>query len=138
MNIMICILKVIHWFLLMFLKNFRIFFLKKTHLDSVKFLSNPGLASQGALKKTKLRLELIYDIEMLLMVHKGIREGICHGIHAYPKDNNKCMKDCNQNKESSYLKYWDVNNSYGEFLTDLSVITDIGDFLLQIKYCLKF
>ena len=23
------------------------------------------------------------------------------------------MKDYNKNKESSYLKYWDVNNSYG-------------------------
>ena len=114
------------------------FFFKKTHLDSVKFLSNPTFASQGALKKTKLKLELICDIEMLLMVQKGIRGGICHGIHTYLKDNNKCMKDCNQNKESSYLKYWDENNSYGEFLTYLSVITDIGDFLFQIKYCLKF
>ena len=46
-------------------ENFRIFF-KKTHLDSVKFLSNPGLASQRALKKTMMLL-------MLLMVHKGIR-----------------------------------------------------------------
>ena len=47
---------------------------------------------------------------MLLMAENGIREGICHSIiHRYVKANNKYMKDYNKNKESSYLKYWDVN-----------------------------
>ena len=27
------------------------------------------------------------------MVQEGIRGGICHAIHQYPKDNNKHMKD---------------------------------------------
>ena len=42
---------------------------------------------------------------MLLMVEKGIRGGICHAVHKYAKTNNKYMKDDNENKESSYLKY---------------------------------
>ena len=50
---------------------------------------------------------------MLLMVKKGIRERIYHAIHWYAKANNKYMKDDNKNKESSYNKYWDVNNWYG-------------------------
>ena len=50
---------------------------------------------------------------MLLMVQKGIRGGICHAIHCYAKANNKYMKEYDKNKESSYLKYWDVNNLYG-------------------------
>ena len=30
---------------------------------------------------------------MLLMVEKGIREGMCHSIYRYAKANNKYMKD---------------------------------------------
>ena len=49
---------------------------------------------------------------MLLMVEKGIRGGICHTIHRYTKANEKYLKDYDKNKESSHLKYWDVNNLY--------------------------
>ena len=76
-------------------------------------LSAPGLAWQVAIKKTKVKLELLTDTDMLLMVEKAIREGICHMIHQYAKANNKDMKDYDKNKESSYLKDWDVNNLYG-------------------------
>ena len=47
------------------------------------------------------------------MVEKRIRGGVCHAIHQYTKANDKYWKYYNQNKESSYLKYWDVNNLYG-------------------------
>ena len=47
---------------------------------------------------------------MLLMVEKGNRGGICHYIYQYAKSNNKYMKYYDENKESYYLKYWDVNN----------------------------
>ena len=47
------------------------------------------------------------------MVEKEIRGGICNAIHQYAKANNKYMKDYDKNKESPYLKYWDVNNLCG-------------------------
>ena len=50
---------------------------------------------------------------MLLMVEKGIRGGICHIIHQYMEADNKYVKDYDKNKESLYLKYWNVNNLYG-------------------------
>ena len=50
---------------------------------------------------------------MLLIVEKGIRGGIRHSIYRYAKTNNKYMKDYDNNKESSYLQYWDVNDLYG-------------------------
>ena len=81
-------LKIDTLFLADALKNFRKMCLKIYHLDSVKFLSAPGLAWQAALKKTKVKLDLLADIDMLLMVEKGIRGGICHPIHRYAKANN--------------------------------------------------
>ena len=46
-------------------------------------LSASGLAWQLCLKKTEVKLELLTDNDMLLMVEKGIRGGICHAIHRY-------------------------------------------------------
>ena len=70
------------------------------HLDPVKFLSDPGLAWQAALHKAEVKLKLLTDIDMLLMVEKGIRGGICQAINQYPKANNKDPKDYDRNKES--------------------------------------
>ena len=78
-----------------------------------KIFSAPGLERQAALKNTEVKLEFLTDIDVLLMVEKGFRGGICHAIHWYAKANEKYMKDYDQNKESSCLKYWDVNNLHG-------------------------
>ena len=82
-------------------------------LDPEKFISVPGVTFQAALKMTKVELDLLTDIYMLLMVEKGIREGIRNAVHRHAKDNNKYMQDSDENKESLYLNYWDLNNSYG-------------------------
>ena len=68
--------------------------LKIYEFDPVKFISASGLAWQAALKKTEVKLELLTDIDMLLMVEKGIRGGICHTINTHAKAYNK----------STYLK----------------------------------
>ena len=58
------------------------------------FLSAFGLAQEACfLKKTGIELELFTDIDILLMVEKGISGGICHGIHKYAKVNNKYIKN---------------------------------------------
>ena len=63
--------------------------------------------------KKKVKLDLLADIDMFLMVEKGIRGVICHSIYRYVKANNKYMKDYDKIKESSYIQYWNVNNFYG-------------------------
>ena len=77
-------------------------------LNHACFLAVPGLAWQAALRNTKVRLDLLTDIDRILVVEKGIKRGICHTIHLYAKAN-----DHDKNKESSHIKYWDVNHLYG-------------------------
>ena len=79
--------------------------LKIYHLDPAKFLSASALAWKTDFKKTEVKLELLTDIDMLLMVEKGIGGGIRHAIHQYAKVNNEYMKEYDKDKESSYLKY---------------------------------
>ena len=74
-------------------KNFRKMCIKMYELNLAKFLSAPGLASQVALKKTKVKLKFLTDIVILLMVEKRNKEGICNAIHWYAKANNKYIRD---------------------------------------------
>ena len=82
-------------------------------LDPSYFFSTPGLAWQACLKKTKVKLELLTDIDMLLMVEKGTRGRITQSIHRYTKKNDKYMTNYDKSTESSYLIYLDANSLYG-------------------------
>ena len=86
--------------------------IKIYELDPAHFLSAPGLAWQACLKKTKINLELLTDIDLLLMFEEGIRGGMCQTIQRYAEANNKYLNNYNKNK-ASYLMYLDANNLYG-------------------------
>ena len=58
-------------------------------LDPAHFLSAPGLAWPACLKKARIRLELLTDVDMLLIKEKGIRGGMCYAIHRYVKTSKK-------------------------------------------------
>ena len=94
-------------------ENFRKMCSEIYQLDPAKLLSALGLAWQAALKRTKVELELLADVAMLLKVEKGITGGIFHSVNTYVKANNKYMKGHDKDKELSYLKYWDLNNLCG-------------------------
>ena len=94
-------------------ENFRNMCLEKYQLDPIYFVSTPGLTWQACLKKTGVELELLTDTDMLLMIEKGTRGGICQATHRYAKANNKYMKNYNKNIESSHIQYLDTDNLYG-------------------------
>ena len=54
-------------------KAFRKVCLDNYGLDPSHFYMAPGLAWKACLKKTKIRLELLLDPDMLLMSERGIR-----------------------------------------------------------------
>ena len=95
-------------------ENFRNICLENYELDPAHYYTAPGLAWDAALKVTGVNLELLSDIDMLLMVEKGIRGGVSMVSNRYGKANNKYMGDkFNSNEPSKYIQYLDANNLYG-------------------------
>ena len=74
-------------------EKFRNICLEIYKFDSARFLAAPSLAWQASLQNTKVKLDLLTEIDMLLMVEKCVRGGICHSIYRYAKVNNKYMRD---------------------------------------------
>ena len=91
-------------------ENFRNKCLEKYELDPIYFVSALGLAWQACLKKAGVKLDLITDYDMMLMIEKEIRGGICQATHRYTKANNKYMKNYHKNNKSSYIGHLDANN----------------------------
>ena len=99
-------------------ENFRDICIKNHKLDPAHYYTAPGLAWDAALKVTKVELELLSDIDMLLMVEKGIRGGVSMISTRYGKSNNKYMADSFIKKDpSKYIQYLDANNLYGRAMS---------------------
>jgi len=94
-------------------QNLRDVCMKEYQLDPAWYYTAPGLAWDAALKYTKVRLELLSDIDMLLMVKLGIRGGICIARNRYAKANNKYMKTYDPSEPSKFITYLDADNLYG-------------------------
>ena len=95
------------------MENFRKLCEKHYELDPAHFFTVPGMAWDAMLKMTGIKLDLLEDVDMLLMIEKGIRGGISNAFKRYAKANNKFMKDFDPAEKSSFIVYLDANNLYG-------------------------
>ena len=105
--------KRMHYCLQIYLKTLEINVLKYMNLILYILCLHQDQHGKLVLKMTGVKLELITDYDMLLMIEKRIRSGICQPIHSYAKANNKYIKNYDKNNESSYIEYLEVNNLYG-------------------------
>ena len=95
-------------------ENYRDVCQNNYNLDPAWYFTAPGLAWDAALKLTKVKLELFKDVNMLLMVEKGIRGGVSQISKRYAKANNPYMKEYDPNQPIIYIIDLDRNNLYGE------------------------
>ena len=91
---------------------FRKTILLRYGLDPCHFYSAPGLAWAAALKFTKIKLELITDIDQYQFIESGIRGGISQVSKRMCVANNKYLNNFDTTKESKYITYVDSNNLY--------------------------
>ena len=95
-------------------EKFRNICMENYKLDPAHYYTAPGLSWDACLKMTNVKLELLADVDMLLMVEKGIRGGVSMISNRYGKANHKYMGDkFNPSEPSKYLTYLDANNLYG-------------------------
>ena len=109
---------------------FRDICLEHYKLDPAHFYTSPGLAWKACLRKTRVRLALLTDPDMLLMFKHGIRGGITQAVHHYASVNNKYMGEkFNPNKEPSYLQH----------LSSHSVsLAEPGNCIIDKAQCVEF
>ena len=94
-------------------ENFRDVCIENYELDPAWYYTAPGLAWNACLKKTGVRLELLSDVDMLLMIEKGIRGGVSTITKRHAEANNPYMKTYDSNSPNKYISYLDANNLYG-------------------------
>ena len=95
-------------------ENLRDICIKNYNLDPAHYYTAPGLFWDAKLKVTDVELELLSDMDMLLMVEKGIRGGVSMISNRYGKANNIYTSESyDVSKKSTFITYLDINNLYG-------------------------
>ena len=94
-------------------ENFRKVCQERYGLDPAHYYSAPGLSWDALLKKTGVELELLTDLDMHLMIERGMRGGISMVSKRYAKANNPRVEGYDPAQPTNYITYLDANNLYG-------------------------
>ena len=90
--------------------------------------------------KTNIELEQIHDVQVLDIIERHKKGGLCFvGSKRHVKANNHYLEDFDSTKPENYLMYWDANNLYGWAMSqylpykNLALNKDIGiDEILKL------
>jgi DNA polymerase type B, organellar and viral len=94
-------------------ETFRATCLRHYELDPAHYLTAPSLAFDACLKKTKVELEVLQDIDMVYFLEEGIRGGVSQCSHRYARANIPRSDDFDPSEPPSSIAYLDANNLYG-------------------------
>ena len=72
-------------------------------LDPAHYYTTPGLTWDAMLKYTKIRLELLTEVDKLMFVERGIRGSISQCCNRYAIANNPYMDAYDENQDINYL-----------------------------------
>ena len=98
----------------------------------------PGLAWQACFKESNVELKLTSDVDMLLMIEKGICGGRTQAVCRYFQSNNKYMdKKYDKTKKSTYLQYYDANSLYTLAMTQ-KLLVDCFEWEKPSKFTSDF
>lgn len=98
---------------------FRKISLNYYELDAVNFFTTPDLTWHAGLKFINTSLQLLPDVDMYLMIEKGMRGGLTIIGDRYAKANNPYVKESfDESLPINYIFYADVINLYGFSLCD--------------------
>ena len=87
-------------------ENFRKEAITYYKLDPAHYYTLPGYAWDAMLLMTDIKLVLISDMDMYLMVEKGIRGGMTQASLTHVKSNNKYMKSYNKDTRGEPSTYF--------------------------------
>ena len=98
-------------------ENFRTICLEHYGLDPAHFYTSPGLSWKAMLKKTKVELELLTDIDKHLFIEEGIRGGVAMISTKHGQANNPYVEGYDEEKPARHIIFLDSNNLYGKSMS---------------------
>lgn len=83
-------------------------------LDPIYCISSPGYTNRAMLKYTNVEIKLVTDINIYLIIEKGLRGGRCEPMFLRAIANNEYVNShFNKNKDiESHIVSLDVNSRY--------------------------
>ena len=114
-------------------------------LDPIYCISSPGYANRAMLNYTNAEIKLITDVNIYLIIEKGIRGGRCEPMFIRAKANNKYINpNFTENRDiESYIVSLDVNSlyatamtyklPYGEFKYDENISMYTNEYIMNIN-----
>ncbi|XP_040065262.1 uncharacterized protein LOC120839101 [Ixodes scapularis] len=94
------------------MQNFRKWTLETYEIDPLHFVSLPALSLACELKQTKVKLELLSDVDAYLFIESGLRGGIVQCAIRHARANVPTSDSFDPNKDASQMFDLDVNGLY--------------------------